>query len=166
IHELMRTHYDDMNKYLPYAEWYENAMRLPGSATEAHHRAHYGEAPYASFRPTFDDAARKFDAAAWADLFKQSGARYVVFVTKHHDGYCLWPTAVENPWRPGWRTKRDFVGELAKAVRDRGMRFGLYYSGGLDWTARPEPIANLGDMFACVPTESQYADYAAAQLRE
>lgn len=46
------------------------------------------------------------------------------------------------------------------------MRFGLYYSGGLDWTARPEPIANLGDMFAAVPTERLYADYAADQLRE
>jgi alpha-L-fucosidase len=166
IHELARTHYDDMNKYLPYAEWYENAMRLPGSATAAHHRAHYGDRPYASFRPEFDAAARAFDAGAWADLFRDAGARYVVFVTKHHDGYCLGPTAVENPWRPGWHTKRDFVGELADAARARGMRFGLYYSGGLDWTARPEPIANLGDMFACVPTEREYADYAAAQVRE
>lgn len=166
IHELMRDHYDDANKYLPYAEWYENAARLPGSATALHHQATYGGHPYTEFRPAFDEAARNFDAGAWTDLFKQAGARYVVFVTKHHDGYCLWPTNVENPWRPGWHTKRDFVGELAAAVRARGMRFGLYYSGGLDWTARPEPIANLGDMFACVPTERQYADYAAAQLRE
>ena len=166
IHELMHDHYDDMNAYLPYAEWYENALRLPGSATALHHKAKYGERPYASFREDFDAAARHFDAHAWADLFKAAGARYVVFVTKHHDGYCLWPTAVDNPWRPGWHSSRDVVGELCEAVRARGMRFGLYYSGGLDWTARAEPIANLGDMFACVPTERQYADYAAAQLRE
>jgi alpha-L-fucosidase len=162
----MRNHYDDANKYLPYAEWYENATRLEGSASAAYHKANYGDRPYADFRPAFDEAARNFNADTWADLFKQAGARYVVFVTKHHDGYCLWPTQVENPWRPGWHTKRDFVGELATAVRSRDMRFGLYYSGGLDWTARPEPIANLGDMFACVPTERQYADYAAAQVRE
>jgi alpha-L-fucosidase len=166
IHDLMRDHYDDANAYLPYAEWYENAARLPGSATARHHAEMYGDKPYAAFRPAFDEAAQKFDANAWADIFKAAGARYVVFVTKHHDGYCLWPTKVENPWRPGWHTKRDFVGELADAVRARGMRFGLYYSGGLDWTARPEPIANLGDMFACVPTERAYADYAAAQVRE
>lgn len=166
IHDLMRDHYDDMNAYLPYAEWYENAARLAGSATARHHAATYDDRPYADFRPAFDEAAQKFDANAWADLFEQAGARYVVFVTKHHDGYCLWPTEVENPWRPGWHTKRDFVGELAQAVRARGIRFGLYYSGGLDWTARPEPIANLGDMFACVPTERAYADYAAAQVRE
>ena len=166
IHELMHDHYDDMNAYLPYAEWYENALRLKGSATAQHHAATYGNQPYTAFRPAFDDAAQTFDAGAWADLFKAAGARYVVFVTKHHDGYCLWPTKVENPWRPGWHSARDFVGELAAAVRQRGMRFGLYYSGGLDWTARAEPIANLGDMFACVPTERAYADYAAAQLRE
>ena len=166
IHELMRDSYDDMNKYLPYAEWYENAARLKGSPTQLHHRQRYGNAPYASFREPFDMAANSFDADSWADLFHQAGARYVVFVTKHHDGYCLWPTSVPNPWRPGWNTQRDYVGELAKAVRARGMRFGLYYSGGLDWTARPEPIANLGDMFAAVPTEKAYVDYAAAQLRE
>lgn len=166
IHELMRDSYDDMNKDLPYAEWYENALRLDGSPTQAYHRQHYGNAPYTDFRKPFDEAAQVFDANAWADLFAKAGARYVVFVTKHHDGYCLWPTSVPNPWRPGWHTRRDFVGELADAVRTRGMRFGLYYSGGLDWTARPFPIANLGDMFACVPTEKDYADYAAAQLRE
>lgn len=166
IHELMRDSYDDMNKYLPYAEWYENATRLDGSPTQLHHRQRHGNAPYADFRKPFDEAARSFNADDWADLFERSGARYVVFVTKHHDGYCLWPTAVANPWRPGWNTQRDFVGELARAVRARGMRFGLYYSGGLDWTARPEPIANLGDMFAAVPTEKAYADYAAAQVKE
>jgi alpha-L-fucosidase len=166
IHELMRDAYDDMNKYLPYAEWYENAARLEGSPTQLHHRQRYGNAPYANFRKPFDEAAASFDADNWADLFQEAGARYVVFVTKHHDGYCLWPTSMPNPWRPGWNTARDFVGELAKAVRARGMRFGLYYSGGLDWTARPEPIANLGDMFAAVPTEQAYVDYAAAQLRE
>lgn len=166
IHDLARDHYDDMNAHIPYAEWYENAARLPGSPTAVHHKSTYGDRPYTSFRPEFDEAAKAFDANAWADLFKAAGARYVVFVTKHHDGYCLWPTKVENPWRPGWHTTRDFVGELAEAVRKRGMRFALYYSGGLDWTARPEPIANLGDMFACVPTERDYCDYAAAQVRE
>jgi alpha-L-fucosidase len=166
IHDLMRDHFEDMNAHIPYAEWYENAMRLPGSATAEHHKRHYGNRPYTAFREDFDKQAEAFDANVWADLFKSAGARYVVFVTKHHDGYCLWPTKVENPWRPGWHTKRDFVGELAEAVRARNMRFDLYYSGGLDWTARPEPIANLGDMFACVPTERQYADYAAAQVRE
>lgn len=166
IHDLLREDYDELNKHLPYAEWYENANRLEASPTREHHRRAYGDAPYSAFRKPFDEAARSFDAAAWADSFKAYGARYVVFVTKHHDGYCLWPTDVANPWRPGWHTERDFVGELADAVRARGMRFGLYYSGGLDWTARPLPIANLGDMFAAVPTEPDYVAYSLAQVRE
>ena len=73
IHELMRDSYDDMNKYLPYAEWYENAMRLEGSATQHYHRQHYGNAPYSDFRTPFDQAAKSFDANAWADLFKAAG---------------------------------------------------------------------------------------------
>lgn len=164
--ELFETAYDDAFVQGPYAEWYDNALRDPASPTAAHHREHWGDAPYAAFREPFEKAAEAFDADAWADLFAEAGARYVVFVTKHHDGYCLWPTNVENPWRPGWHSKRDFVGELAEAVRARGMRFGLYYSGGLDWTAHPRLIRNMGEMFAAVPTDDAYRAYAAAQVRE
>jgi len=57
-----------------------------------------------------------------------------VLVTKHHDGYALWPTGVANPERPGWNASRDIVGELAEATRARCMRLGLYYSGGIDWS--------------------------------
>lgn len=166
ITELMRTRYDDAFVQAPYAEWYENAIRFPDSPSSIHHRAAYAGRDYQTFRPDFDKAAESFDAASWAELFVAAGARYVVFVTKHHDGYCLWPTEVENPWRPGWHSARDFVGELADAVRARGMRFGVYYSGGLDWTARATPIGNLGDMFAAVPFEAEYRAYAAAQVRE
>ena len=99
IHDLLRDHYDDVNALTPYAEWYQNAMSIAGSASAAHHAATYGEAPYVDFRAAFDAAADAFDADTWAELFAQSGAGYVVFVTKHHDGYCLWPSEVENPPR-------------------------------------------------------------------
>ena len=166
ITELTRTHYDEVFALAPYAEWYSNALRIPGSPTRAHHAAVWGDRPYESFRPDFEAAAAAFDAGAWADLFAEAGARYVVFVTKHHDGYCLWPTAVANPHRPGWRADRDFVGELAEAVRARGLRLGVYYSGGLDWTFKADPISNLGDMFACIPVSDDYRAYADAQVRE
>lgn len=166
ITELFETEYDDAFVLGPYAEWYDNALRDPTGPTSAHHKAHWGDAPYSDFREPFEAAAEAFDADAWADLFQKAGAKYVVFVTKHHDGFCLWPTEVENPHRPGWHSKRDFVGELAEAVRARGMRFGLYYSGGLDWTFRPSLIRNLGEMFAGVPIEDDYRAYAAAQVRE
>jgi alpha-L-fucosidase len=166
LNELMRENFDAACIQSAYAEWYQNAMACPESPTAAHHRQHYGDATYADFRPRFDAAAEAFDADAWAAKFQKAGARYVVFVTKHHDGYCLWPTEVEHPHRPGWHTRRDFVGELAAAVRARGLRFGVYYSGGLDWTFLHHPIRNLGDMLACVPVSDGYRRYAGAQIRE
>ncbi len=166
IAELTRTDYDHLFARAPYAEWYANALRIVGSDTAEYHAAKYGKRSYEGFRPEFEAAAAAFDANVWADLFVSAGARYVVFVTKHHDGYCLWPTSVENPRKLGWHARRDYVSELADAVRARGMKFGVYYSGGLDWTFRNTPISDLGDMFACVPVEKDYADYAEAQTRE
>ncbi|BCW87380.1 hypothetical protein sos41_05090 [Alphaproteobacteria bacterium SO-S41] len=166
ITEIVRGHPADGWARLPYTEWYANSIRFPQSPAAAHHRATYGDRPYESFRAEFDAASEAFDAGHWASLFAEAGAKYAVFVTKHHDGYCLWPTAVENPHRPGWHSKRDFVGELAEAVRARGLTFGTYYSGGLDWTFRHHPIGTFGDMMACVPYEDDYRAYAAAQYRE
>jgi len=166
ITELFRTDYDRAMAFGPYSEWYWNAMRVPGSPTEAHHAHVHGGRPYEDFRGAFEEAARHFDAEKWAQMFADAGAGYVVFVTKHHDGYCLWPTQVENPHKPGWHSTRDYVGELAEAVRARGMKFGVYYSGGLDWTFHFTPISNFGDMLACVPTSGDYVRYADAQVRE
>lgn len=166
INELFKTDYERAMAWSPYAEWYWNAMRVEGSPTQAHHRSVHGGRPYEDFCPAFEEAAKAFDADAWADFFAASGAKYVVFVTKHHDGYCLWPTDVPHPHKPGWHSTRDYVGELAGAVRKRGMRFGVYYSGGLDWTFHFTPISNFGDMLACIPTSADYVAYADAQVRE
>lgn len=166
IAEIMRARPDDGWAHLPYTEWYANSIRFPDSEAARHHAAVHGNRPYADFRAEFDRAAEAFDAAAWADLFAEAGARYAVLVTKHHDGYCLWPTDVPHPHRPGWHARRDFVGELGQAVRARGLTFGTYYSGGLDWTFRHVPIATFGDMMACVPFEDDYRAYALAQYRE
>ncbi|HEY1751829.1 MAG TPA: alpha-L-fucosidase [Caulobacteraceae bacterium] len=166
ITDLTLNRYDEVFTLAPYAEWYANALRIPESPTAAHHAQAWGGRPYERFRDDFERAAAAFDSGAWADLFAAAGAGYVVFVTKHHDGYCLWPSDVENPRRPGWRSDRDYVGELAQAVRARGLRFGVYYSGGLDWTFKADPIRDVGDMFACVPTTPDYQAYADAQVRE
>ncbi|MCC6918533.1 MAG: alpha-L-fucosidase [Alphaproteobacteria bacterium] len=166
ITDIVRSHPEDGWARLPYTEWYPNSLRFPQSPVAAHHRARYGDRSYESFRPDFDTAAEAFDAKAWAGLFAEAGAKYTVLVTKHHDGYCLWPTGIANPHRPGWHAKRDFVGELADASRAAGLTFGTYYSGGLDWTFRHHPIGTFGDMLACVPYEDDYAAYSAAQFRE
>jgi len=165
INELLRHRYDEMQVFVPYTEWYENSLRFPHSPVARYHREHYGDRPYADFRAPFERAIARWDPDAWAERFAAAGARYVVLVTKHHDGYCLWPSRVANPKRPGWQSARDCVGELAGAVRARGMRFGVYYSGGLDWTFDTRPIATMGDVLAAMPG-GDYPAYAEAQVRE
>jgi alpha-L-fucosidase len=162
----MRTRYDELQALSPYAEWYENALRIPGSPAARHHAEVFGGAPYQRFREPFEAMLARWDPAPWAELFAAAGARYVVQVTKHHDGYCLWPSAVRNPRRPGWHAPRDVVGELAAAVRARGLRFGVYYSGGLDWSFEPRAIRTLADGLAAVPLDPAYERYADAQVRE
>lgn len=151
--------------WTPYAEWYENGLRFPGSPVSAHHRATYGDKPYTDFGREFEDGLAGWDPAAWARAFRAAGARYAVLVTKHHDGFCLWPSGVRNPHRTGWHTTRDVVGEFAEAVRAEGLRFGVYYSGGLDWTFDSRPVGTAADMIASVPRGS-YPAYAGAQLKE
>ncbi|MFE2093954.1 alpha-L-fucosidase [Streptomyces sp. NPDC059460] len=148
-----------------YAEWYENALRFPGSPVSAHHRATYGTRPYTDFGNDFNDGLDGWDPAAWARSFRAAGARYAVLVTKHHDGFCLWPSEVRNPHRTGWHTTRDVVGEFAEAVRAEGLRFGVYYSGGLDWTFDDRPIGTGADTVSAVPC-GDYPAYADAQMRE
>ena len=89
----------------------------------------------------------------------------MVLVTKHHDGFCLWPSAIANPKRAGWTSGRDLVGELAEAVRAAGMRFGLYYSGGIDWTFTRRPLKSMADLLAPMPVGA-YPAYAERQTRE
>ncbi|UCE85989.1 MAG: alpha-L-fucosidase [Deltaproteobacteria bacterium] len=165
INELIRKRYDDFMLLSPYAEWYENALRFPDSPSARFHRQRYGDRPYTAFQFDWEAALAQWDAAAWAERFRRAGARYVVLVAKHHDGYCLWPSEVANPRRPGWRSKRDVVGELAAAVRGAGLRFGVYYSGGIDWSFNPKPVRTLVDLMASVP-RGPYPDYAEAQVRE
>lgn len=166
INELLVERYDDMQVEVPYTEWYENSLRFPQSSVAKYHREHFGSKPMHEFAADFARAVEKlWDPEAWAEAFAAAGARYVVLVTKHHDGFCLWPTRVPNPKRPEWNLRRDAVGELARAVRARGLRFGVYYSGGLDWTFDARPIANIGDLIAAAPGGA-YPRYADAHFRE
>jgi alpha-L-fucosidase len=151
----------------PYAEWYMNSIRIGGSASHRYHVETYGpDFHYRDFIPTFDEATRAWDPGAWADLFHQVGARYAVLTTKHHDGFLLWPSKQPNPFRENYHARRDLVGELTDAVRDRGMKMGLYYSGGLDWTFNETVIQDIADLPAAVPQGADYVAYANGHWNE
>ena len=153
----------------PYAEWYLNSMRLDGSPTQAYHREHYGaNYDYYNFAPTFNKDIQKWKPETWAKVFRDAGAKYVVLTTKHHDGFTLWPSTTPNPSLPADRqhASRDLVGELTNAVRAQGLRMGLYYSGGYDWTFIPGPIAKAADYQTVKPQSEAYGKYADAQFRE
>jgi len=102
------------------------------------------------FNPT------QLDASQWVAAAKSAGARYLVLVAKHHDGFCLWPTAQTaysvkaSPWRNG---HGDLVREVADAARREGLRFGVYLS---PWDRHEPRYAN----------NAQYDDYYRKELTE
>ncbi len=111
-----------------YGEWYLRGLMLKDSLRTSYMKTHYGEDfTYRDFAPLFK--ARLFYPDEWADLFKRAGAKYVVMVSKHHDGYALWP----SKYAPKWNSmdvgpNRDLVGELTESVKKAGLHMGLYYS--------------------------------------
>ncbi len=161
----------DYIKYNPYAEWYLNVLRIPGSPTESYHKEHFGaNFGYYDFVPDFNRESKKWNPDAMAEAFKSAGARYVVLTTKHHEGFTLWPSTTPNP-SPSLKasqlhSERDIVGELTESVRKQGLRMGLYYSGGYDWTFNAGPIQTSSDYETVKPESEAYGKYANAQIHE
>ena len=91
--------------------------------------------PYEEYMSQKDGfTASKYDPKAWVDLIKESGARYTVITTKHHDGMALWDTkAGELSTVKCTPAKRDLISPFVKEVRKQGLKLGFYYSL-LDWS--------------------------------
>ncbi len=107
-------------------EWYPRNMYVPGTPEYKHHLATYGPQDkfgYKDFIPMFK--AQDFDPAAWARLFKEAGARYVIPVAEHHDGFAMYNSGLSDWTAVKMGPHRDVIGELAKAVRAEGLHFGL-----------------------------------------
>ncbi|GMU20186.1 MAG: alpha-L-fucosidase [Phycisphaerae bacterium] len=111
-----------------YAEWYWHDMMDRNGPTWKFHLQTYGEKfAYQDFASMFK--TEMFDPDHWADIFARSGAKYVVLTSKHHEGYCLWPSAQSWNWNSvDLRPHRDLAGDLTKAVKAKGLKMGFYYS--------------------------------------
>ena len=78
--------------------------------------------------------ASQYDPKAWVDLIKESGAKYTVITTKHHDGVALWDTKVGDlSTVKSTPAGRDLIAPFVKEVRKQGLHLGFYYSL-LDWS--------------------------------
>ena len=118
-----------------YAEWYWNKMhdqKADNPWWQYHQRVWGKDFDYAAFAPRF--RCENFQPDEWADLFARSGAKYIVPTSKHHEGFALWPSAeASQTWGRPWNAvetgpKRDLLQDLSAAVRQRGIKFGFYYS--------------------------------------
>jgi alpha-L-fucosidase len=123
---------DDLRTYCKYSEWYWNHLTKKGNEAYKHfaafHNKTYGpEFKYQDFASDFK--AEMFNPDHWADIFVRSGAKYIVLTTKHHDGFCLWPSKQSWNWNSvDVGPHRDLLSDITKAVRARGLKVGFYYS--------------------------------------
>ncbi len=123
------------------SEWYPRNMYRKDSEDFKHHVATYGPQDkfgYKDFIPRFK--AERFNAGAWAKLFREAGAKFVVPVAEHHDGFPMYDCSFTDWSAAKMGPKRDLIGELSHAVRAEGLIFGVsshraehwwFYDGGM-----------------------------------
>jgi alpha-L-fucosidase len=100
-----------------HAEWIRTTARIPIDQ-------------YDAFVPQFNPT--EFDADQWVRMAKRAGMKYLVITSKHHDGFCLWPSELTDFDMDATPSKCDIMGELSRACKEQGVRFCMYHSI-MDW---------------------------------
>lgn len=107
-------------------EWHALAMYRRGSAEFERHLARHGSHVASGYKDLVPQlTGTRFDPTEWAALFRNAGARFVVPVAEHHDGFAMYDCPFTRWKATRMGPRRDVVGELARAVRDQGLVFGL-----------------------------------------
>lgn len=126
VYSTLEGDYKGRGSQHRYSEWIQFSGKIP--AKEYHEVA-------SRFNPS------EFDAEAWVKVFKNTGMRYVVITSKHHDGFALFKSLVSSynivdatPF------KRDIIKELSEACHRNGLKFGVYYSQAQDWDEPNAPM--------------------------
>ena len=166
------------------SEWYSRNMYIKDSAEFKHHVETYGkhsEFGYKDFIPMF--TAERFDPDAWAELFARAGARYVVPVAEHHDGFQMYESAISHWNAAEMGPKRDVLGQLKESCNRKGLQVGasshrvehwFFMSHGREydsdvrepmergdfyWPAMPEPKDHFDMYSEPAPTEEYLQDW-------
>ena len=149
-------------KEISYAEWYGNRMHDKGNPTVEYHKENYGDATYDDFIPKWK--AESYNPTEWAKFAKNMGAKYMFITSKHHDGFCLWPTKYTDRNAMKMGPKKDILGKYFAAARKEGLKVGLYYSL-YEWynpayTGKDIPYAGLKKV------NNYVDDYMVPQIKE
>lgn len=163
------------------SEWYPRNMYLQGSPEFEHHVKTYGphkDFGYKDFIPLF--RAERFDPAAWAELFREAGAQYVVPVAEHHDGFQMYKSDISHWNAAEMGPKRDVLGELSRELAKQGLTLGAsshraehwfflghgkefdsdvkepLQRGDLYWPAMPE--GGIDDLFSQPEPDREYLE--------
>ena len=162
-------------------EWFRNARfgmfihwglySIPGRGEWVRSNEQMPEEDYLPYFERF--TAKDFDPAAWARAAKQAGMEYVVMTAKHHDGFCLFDSALTDFKSTNTPFGRDAVKEFVEAVRAEGLKVGLYFTL-IDWHHPDYP--HYGDNFHPMRHNpafensgrdfNRYLDYMHGQIRE
>jgi len=134
-------------------EWYPRNMYRQGTPEFEHHVATFGPQSEFGYKDFIKDfTAERYDPGAWATLFKDAGARFVVPVAEHHDGFALYNTSLSDWNATKMGPHQDVIGALAEAVRANGMVFGAsshraehwwFYDAGMTFDSDVRDPANL-----------------------
>ena len=149
-------------------EWYPRNMYIQGTPEFEHHVKTWGpqaQFGYKDFIPLFK--AERFDPQAWAELFSEAGARYVVPVAEHHDGFQMYKSALShwNAFEMG--PKRDVLGEITQACRARGLLTGasshrvehwFFMSHGREFDSDVREPMKRGDLYWPAAPVDDYQD--------
>jgi len=137
-------------------EWYPRQMYDKNDSNIFNHQVKtFGTQDkfgYKDFIPMF--RAEKFDPNQWAEIFQKAGAKYVVPVAEHHDGFAMYNTSLSKWNAKNMGPQRDIIGELAEAVRKQGLIFGVSSHRIEHWW-----FMNNGKKFNSDVNDPKYADF-------
>lgn len=136
-------------------EWYPRNMYRQGTPEFQFHRERFGPQDrfgYKDFIPLFK--AERYQPREWARLFREAGAKFIVPVAEHHDGFAMYDSALTRWTAARMGPRRDLIGELAQAVRDDGLVFGVSSHRAEHWW-----FMNGGREFDSDVNDPQYADF-------